>query len=64
MKTVKSIRISLLVTASFLFACNHIWAQSKQAESELDKRVNDFLKQAVEHVAGYERACIRRKIVV
>jgi caffeoyl-CoA O-methyltransferase len=45
MKTGKSIYISLIMAVSLLFMCNHTWAQAKQAESELDKKVNDFLKK-------------------
>ncbi len=45
MKAGKSIYLSLLMTVSLLFVNTHTWAQTKTAESELDKRVNDFLKK-------------------
>jgi caffeoyl-CoA O-methyltransferase len=45
MKTGKSIYIPLLMAFSLLFMFSHTWAQTKQAESELDKRVKDFLKK-------------------
>jgi caffeoyl-CoA O-methyltransferase len=45
MKLGKYIRLSLLVTISFLLMGSCTWAQVKQPESELDKRVNDFLKK-------------------
>jgi caffeoyl-CoA O-methyltransferase len=45
MKTGKNIYIVVLMAISFLCVSMHTWAQSKQAESELDKKVNDFLKK-------------------
>lgn len=45
MKTGKYIYLPLLMAVSLFSMCNHSPAQSKQAESELDKRVNDFLKK-------------------
>jgi len=37
--------MSLVIVISLLFMCNQSYAQAKQTESELDKRVNDFLKK-------------------
>jgi len=45
MKTGKSIYIPALMAISLLFVSTHTWAQAKQAESEIDKKVNDFLKK-------------------
>ena len=45
MKAGKSIYLALLMTVSLLFVNIHTWGQTKTAESELDKRVNDFLKK-------------------
>jgi predicted O-methyltransferase YrrM len=45
MKKATSIYISLLMSVFFLFAGNLTWAQAKQAETELDRKVNDFLKK-------------------
>jgi predicted O-methyltransferase YrrM len=45
MKTGKSIFLSLAIAVSLLFMSNHTWAQTKQTESELDKRVKDFLNK-------------------
>ena len=45
MKTGKSIKIMLLMVIGLLFVSAHTWAQSKQAESGIDKKVNDFLKK-------------------
>jgi caffeoyl-CoA O-methyltransferase len=33
------------MAVSLFFMCSHTWAQAKPAESELDKRVSDFLKK-------------------
>ena len=45
MKTGKSIYIILQMAIGLLFVNMHTWSQSKQAESEIDKKVNDFLKK-------------------
>ena len=45
MKTGKSIYIILQMAIGLLFVNLHTWSQSKQAESEIDKKVNDFLKK-------------------
>jgi len=45
MKSGKSILIFLLAGICLLFICNFTRAQVKQPESELDKKVNDFLKK-------------------
>jgi caffeoyl-CoA O-methyltransferase len=45
MKPGKNICISLLTALGFLISGGYAWAQAKQTESEIDKRVNDFLKK-------------------
>ena len=45
MRTGKGICVSLLISVILFFMGNQAWAQAKPAESELDKRVNDFLKK-------------------
>jgi predicted O-methyltransferase YrrM len=45
MKTGKGIYIILLMAISLLFVSTRTLAQAKPAESELDKKVNDFLKK-------------------
>jgi len=45
MKTGKSIYIILLMAIGLLFVSMHAWAQPKLSGSEIDKKVNDFLKK-------------------